>query len=77
MKGRLAVDAVLSFTQLAIVVVHLITIGVRYIKKCLEKHGAAVLETNLQEMEARLQERKVKRRSAASRAKSGSSPTQE
>lgn len=77
MKGRLAVVAVLSFTQLPIVVVYLITIGVLYIKKCLEKHRAAALETNLQEMEARLQERKVKRRSAASRAKSGSSPTQE
>ena len=77
MKGRLAVVAVLSFTQLAIVVVYLITIGVLYIKKCLEKHRAAVLETNLQEMEARLQERKVKRKSAASRAKSRSSPTQE
>ena len=76
-KGRLAVAAVLSFTQLAIVLVYLITIGVMYIKKCVEKHQAQQMETNLQAMEAELEERKTKRRTTASRAKSISSPTQE
>ena len=77
LRGQLAAAAVLSFNQLAIVVVYLIAAGVQYVKKCLEKHRVAALETNLQEMESRLQERKAKKRAAASRAKSGPSPTQE
>ena len=42
----------LSFTQLAIVVVYLIITGVLYIKKSVEKHQVAALEANLQEMES-------------------------
>ena len=74
LKERLAIAAILSFTQLAIVVMYFITIGVLYIKKCVEKHRATVLEADLQGMEARLQERKTKRRTAASRAKGRSFP---
>ena len=74
LKGRLAIAAILSFTQLAIVVMNFITIRVLYVKKCVEKHRAAVLEADLQGMEARLQERKTKHRTAASRAKGRSFP---
>ena len=52
LRDRLAAGAVLSFTQLAIVVVYLIITGVLYIKKCVEKHQVAALEANLQEMES-------------------------
>ena len=77
LRGWLAAAAGLSLTQLAIVVVYLIVAGVLYVKKCVEKHRVAALETNLQEMESRLQERKAERRAAASRAKGGPLPTQE
>ena len=72
-----AVAAVPSFTQLAIMLVYLIITGVLYIKKCTEKHQVATLEANLQEMESRLQERKTKKRVAADKAKRGPSPIQE
>ena len=77
LRCRLAAAAVLSFTKLAIVVVYLIITGVLYIKKCVKKHRVAALETNLKEMESRLQERKAIRRSAAAKAKRSPSPTQE
>ena len=74
LKGRLAIAAILSSTQLVIVVGYFIVIGVLYIKKCVEKHRAAVLEADLLELQSRLAGRKVKKRSAASRAKDRSSP---
>ena len=77
LRGRLAAAAVLSLTQLAIVVVYLIIAGVLYVKKFVEKDRFAALESNLQEMESRLQERKAKRRAAASKAKGGPLPNQE
>ena len=77
LRSRLAAAAVLSLTQLAIVVVYLIIAGVLYVKKFVEKDRFAALESNLQEMESRLQERKAKRRAAASKAKGGPLPNQE
>ena len=74
LKGRLRIAAILSFTQLVIVVGYFIVIGVLYIKKCVEKHRAAALEVDLLEMESRLASRKAKKRSAASRVKDRSSP---
>ena len=47
LKGRLAIDAILSFTPLAIVVVYFITIGVMYIKKCMRKHQERLAEEEL------------------------------
>ena len=76
-RGQLAAAAVLSFTQLAIVVIYLITYGILFIMKRCEKHQVAALETNLTEMESRLQVRKAQRRLAAAKAKRSPSPAQE
>ena len=77
LKGRQAASAALQVAQFFLFAGYLLTLTILYIKKCVEKHQVAALETNLQEMESRLQERKAKRRSAAARAKIGPSPTQE
>ena len=52
LKGRLTIDAILRFTQLAIVVVYFIIIGVMYVKNCMRKHQERLAEEELELMEA-------------------------
>ena len=70
LRNRQAAAAAISVFQLLIVIIYLLVIRVIYIVKCFKVQQAKQLEQNLQEMEERLQERKSKRRVAASRAKS-------
>ena len=64
LKGRLSAAAVLSVTQLLIVIVYLVVNGVMLLVKKCRKHQAKQLEEELEMMENRLQERKTKRRAA-------------
>ena len=73
-KGRLATAAIVSFTQLVIVVGCFLVIGVLYIKKCVRLQQERLPQEELELMESQLASRKAKRRSAAARAKDSSSP---
>ena len=64
-KGRQAVAAAISVSQLLIVIIYLLVIGVSYLVKCFKKQQEKQLVENLELMESRLQERKNKRRLAA------------
>ena len=70
-RGRQAVAATLTLSQLIIVLGYFIVIGVLYIKKCVKKHQERLQQEQLELMDQRLQERRSKRRAAA-RAKSSS-----
>ena len=50
-KGRLKIAAILSFTQLAIVIVYFITVGILYIKKCVKKHQGRLRHEELELMD--------------------------
>ena len=77
LKGRQAASAALQVAQFFLFVGYLLTLSVLYaVKKC-RQHRARQVEEEFELMEQKLQERKAKRRSAAARAKSGPSPTQE
>ena len=65
LRGRQAVAAAISVTQLLIVIAYLVVSGLMYVIKCVKEKQAIQLEENLLQMENRLQERKTKRRSAA------------
>ena len=77
LRGRLAAAAVLSLTQLAIVLVYLIVTGVLYFKKCVKKHMKRQAEEEVELMEQKLQERKARRRATAAKAKAEPVPNQE
>ena len=64
LKGRLSAAAVLSVTQLLIVIVYLVVNGVLLLVRRCKKHQAKQLEQEVELMENRLQERKTKRRAA-------------
>ena len=57
--------AAISVSQLLIVIIYLLVIGVSYLVKCFKKQQEKQLVENLELMESRLQERKNKRRSAS------------
>ena len=65
-----AAAAAISVTQLLIVIIYLLVIGVSYLVKRCKKHQKKLAEEELELIETRLQERKSKRRAAASRTKS-------
>ena len=64
LRGRLSAAAVLSVTQLLIVLVYLVVNGILLLVKRCKKHQAKQLEQEVELMENRLQERKTKRRAA-------------
>ena len=65
LRNRQAAAAAISVTQLLIVIIYLLVIGVSYLVKCFKEQQEKQLVENLELMESRLQERKNKRRSAA------------
>ena len=65
LRKRQAAAAAISVSQLLIVIIYLLMIGVSYLVKCFKKQQEKQLVENLELMESRLQERKNKRRSAA------------
>ena len=67
LKGRLAAAAVLSVTQLLIVIIYLVVSGVMFLVKRCKKHQAKQMEENLEMMENILMQRKSKRRAAAAK----------
>ena len=77
LKGRQAASAALQVAMFFLFVGYLLTLSVLYaVKKC-KKHRKRQAEEEVELMEQKLQERKAKRRAAASRAKGGPLPTQE
>ena len=65
LRKRQAAAAAISVTQLLIVIIYLLVIGVSYLVKCFKKQQEKQLVENLELMEARLQDRKNKMRSAS------------
>ena len=70
LRNRQAAAAAISVSQLLIVIIYLLVIGVSYLVKRCKKHQKKLAEEELELIETRLQERKSKRRAAASRTKS-------
>ena len=68
----------MQFSQFFLFVGYLLTLSVHpyAVKKC-RQYRARQVKEEIELMEQKLQERKAKRRSAAARAKSGPSPTQD
>ena len=64
-RSRLAVTRAVSAFQLVVVVIYLVVTFVLYLVKCVRKKQEEQLETELELMEARLQERKATRKSVA------------
>ena len=69
-KGRQAVAAAISVSQLFIFIIYLLVIGVSYLVKRCNKHQKKLAEEELELIETRFQELKSKRRAAASKTKS-------
>ena len=77
LKGTQAASAALQVAQFFLFVGYLLTLSVFYaVKKC-KQHRERQVEEEVELMEQKLQERKDKRRAAASRAKGGPLPNQE
>ena len=70
LRKRQAAVAAISVSQLLIVIIYLLVIGVSYLVKRCKKHQEKLAEEELELIETRLQERKSKRRAAASRTQS-------
>ena len=64
--------AVIAVFQCVILLAYLGTIGISYLVKCFKKRHKKLAEEELELIEARLQERRSKRRAAALRTKSTS-----
>ena len=66
-KGRQAVSAALAAIQFSVMVLYLLTVRIMTIVKKCKKKEAELLETQLEELESRLAERKILARRKASR----------
>ena len=77
LKGRQAASAALQVVQFFLFAGYLITLAVLYVVKKYKKYRKKQVEEEVEVMEQKLQDRKERRRAAATRAKSKPSPNQE
>ena len=77
LKGRQAASAALQVVQFFLFAGYLITLAVLYVVKKCKKYRKKQDEEEVELMEQKLQDRKARRRAAATRAKGKPSPNQE